>query len=108
MNEGSGRAPRELWEELRRKYVDEWSPTEDDVRWLKETVRRMKIGGVWIIPAVGAVFEKVAEDHIRLKSITTDDIINAIITIERTKKVGDLAGIKVDIEKAADYIVVRL
>ena len=44
MNEGSGRAPRELWEELKRKYVDEWSPTEDDVRWLKETVRRMKIG----------------------------------------------------------------
>jgi len=31
-----------------------------------------------------------------------------MITIERTKKVGDLAGIKVDIEKAADYIVVRL
>jgi hypothetical protein len=93
------------WRELKKKYIDDWEPSEDDVKWLIKTVSDMKVGGKWIIPAVGVTFEKVGEDHLRLESIVTNDILSATIAIEKTKKVGERAGIKVDTEKAADYML---
>ena len=108
LNEKKKSIPEEIWRELKKKYVDEWEPAKSDVDWLINVVRKMKIGGVWHLPASGVTFEKVAEDHLRLKSITTDDPLNAMITIEKTKKVGEKAGIKIDIEKAADYIIFKL
>jgi hypothetical protein len=42
---------------------------------------------------------------LRLESIVTDDLLNAMISIEKTKKVGEKASIKVDIEEAADHIL---
>lgn len=93
---------------VEEKYVDSWEPSEKDIDWLINTVKNLKIGGIWHLPAAGITFEKIAEDHIRLKSILTNDPLNAIITIEKTKKVGERAGIKVDAEKAADYIIFKL
>jgi len=93
-----------LWREIKKKYVDDWEPSESDIDWLIKTVSGMKVGGKWIIPAVGVTFEKVGEDHLRLESIVTNDMLSAMIAIEKTKKVGERAGIKVDTEKAADYI----
>jgi len=100
--------PEKIWQELKKKYVDDWDPTEKDVDWLIDTVKMMKIGGLWNLPAVGVTFEKVGQDHLRLTSIETDDLLNAMIAIEKTKKVGEKAGIKVDTEKTADYIFLRL
>lgn len=101
--------PEKVWKELKKKKnVDEWDPTEKDVNWLLNTVRIVKIGGLWNLPAVNVTFEKVGQNHLRLKSIETDDLLNAMIAIEKTKKVGEKAGIKVDIEKTADYVFLRL
>ncbi len=95
----------EVWKEIKKKFVDKWEPSEDDVEWLIQNVGSMKIGGKWIIPSAGVTFEKVGKDHLRLKSIVTKDMLNAMIAIEKTRKVGKKARIKVDIEKAADYIL---
>ncbi len=103
----SGSAEK-IWKEIKKKYIDEWEPSDSDVEWLIKTVAGMKVGGKWIIPDAGVTFEKIGEDHIRLESIVTDDILNAMVAIEKTKKVGEKAGIKVDIEKAADYVLFRL
>jgi len=94
-----------LWKEIKRKYVDRWEPSESDIEWLIKTVADIKIGGRWIIPDVGVTFKKIGENHLKLESIVTDDIVSAMIAIEKTRKVGIKAGIKVDIEKAADYII---
>jgi len=96
-----------MWQEMKKKYVDDWEPTEGDIDWLVKTVESMKIGGKWILPGAGATFEKVGSDHLRLESMVTDDPLNTMIAIEKTRKVGDRAAIKVDIEKAADYILFR-
>ena len=88
--------------------MDEWDPTEKDLDWLLNTVRMMKIGGLWNLPAPGATFEKVGQDHLKLKSVETDDLLKAMIAIEKTKKVGEKAGIKVDIEEACDSVFLRL
>ena len=98
----------DVWKEMKRKYVDEWEPTDNDEKWLIETVGKLKVGGLWHFPAAGATFEKVGADHLRLKSIQTDDPLKAMIEIEKTKKVGKRAGIKIDTEKAADYILFHL
>lgn len=103
----SGSAEK-IWKEIKKKYIDDWEPSESDVDWLIKTVAGMKIGGKWIIPDAGVTFEKVGEDHLRLESIVTDDMLNAMIAIEKTRKVGEKAGIKVDVEKAADRILFRL
>lgn len=100
--------PEKVWKELKKKNVDEWDPTEKDVNWLLNTVRIMKIGGLWNLPVVNVTFEKVGQNHLRLKSIETDDLLNAMIAIEKTKKVGEKAGTKVDIEKTTDYVFLRL
>ena len=102
----SGSAER-IWKEIKKKYIDDWEPSESDVEWLIKTVAGMKVGGRWVIPAAGVTFEKVGEDHLRLESIVTNDMLSAMVAIEKTKKVGEKAGIKVDIEKAADYILFR-
>ena len=93
---------------MKRKHVDEWEPSENDMDWLLTVVEKMKIGGRWVLPDAGATFEKVAPNHLRLESIVTDDPLNAMIAIEKTRKVGERAAIKVDIEKAADYVLFRL
>jgi len=97
-----------LWKEMKRKHVDEWEPSENDMDWLLTVVEKMKIGGRWVLPDAGATFEKVAPNHLRLESIVTDDPLNAMIAIEKTRKVGERAAIKVDIEKAADYVLFHL
>lgn len=97
--------PEDVWKEIKKKHVDDWDPSEKDVDWLLNTVRMMKIGVVWNIPAAGVTFEKVGEDHLRLKSIETNNLMDAMVTIEKTKKVGEKAGIKIDVEKAADHIL---
>ena len=94
------------WLEMKQKYVDDWHPTENDIDWLIKTMESLNAGGKWTIPAVGATFEKVGYNHLRLESIVTDNILNALISIEKTKKVGEKASIKVDIEKAADHILI--
>jgi hypothetical protein len=98
----------EAWRRLRQRYVDNWEPTEEDVEWLVKLVSKLKVGGKWFIPAAGVTFEKVAPDHLRLESIVTDRPIDAFIVIEKTRKVGERAGIRVDVEKAADYILFDL
>jgi hypothetical protein len=97
-----------VWREIKKKHIDDWGPSERDVEWLIKTVNGMKVGGKWIIPDAGVTFEKVGADHLRLESIVTEDLLNAMIAIEKTRKVGEKAGIKVDVEKAADYILFRL
>jgi hypothetical protein len=94
-----------MWVAMKKKCVDDWEPTENDIDWLIKTVESMKVGGKWCLPAGGATFEKVDHNHLRLESIVTDDVLSAMIAIEKTKKVGERAAIKVNIEKAADYIL---
>jgi len=94
-----------MWQEIKKKNVDDWEPTESDIDWLIKTVESIKIGGKWIFPGAGATFEKVSSNHLRLESIVTDDLLSTMISIEKTKKVGERAAIRVDIEKAADYIL---
>jgi hypothetical protein len=94
-----------MWVEMKKKCVDDWEPTENDVDWLITTVESMKVGGKWCFPAAGATFEKVGRYHLRLESIVTDDVLNAMIAIEKTRKVGEKAAIRIDIEKAADFVL---
>jgi len=108
MGMGTSNSAEKAWRELKKKYVDDWEPSESDVEWLIKTVDGMKVGGKWIIPDVGVTFEKVGADHLRLESIVTNDMLSAMIAIEKTRKVGEKAGIKVDVEKAADYIIFHL
>jgi len=105
MTKKGGDSPSKMWEEIKKRDIDEWKPTDEDIHWLTTTVASMKIGGKWTIPAAGITFEKVGQDHLRLEGIITDDPLKALVTAEKTKKVGERAAIKVDIEKAADYIV---
>jgi len=93
------------WKEIKRRCVDEWEPTEEDINWLIKTVESLKIGGKWTMPAGGATFEKVGADHLRLESMVTNDPLNSMIAIEKTKKVGEKAAIRIDIEKAADFVL---
>jgi len=95
-------------QEVMRKYVDTWEPSEKDIKWLQQTVEKMAIGGLWNIPAAGVTFEKADSNHLRLKSIGTDDPLDAMITIGKTEKVGKRAGIKVDIEAATELIIFKL
>ena len=108
MDKGTSNSAEKAWRELKKKYVDDWEPSDRDVEWLIKTVDSMKVGGKWIIPNVGVTFEKVGADHLRLESIVTNDMLSAMIAIEKTRKVGEKAGIKVDVEKAADYILFHL
>jgi hypothetical protein len=96
-----------VWEVTKKKLVDEWEPNYEDIKWLVTVVAKMKIGGKWVVPAAGVTFEKVGQDHLRLESIVTDDLTSALVLVEKTKKVGERATIKVDIEKAADYVLFR-
>lgn len=96
-----------MWQEIKKKRVDEWEPTDEDINWVKTVVEKMKTGGKWIVPAAGITFEKVSQDHLRLERIVTNDIMNALVMAEKTKKVGERAAIRVDIEKTADYILFR-
>ena len=107
MSKKKSRPSHDLWEEVRKRVVDNWEPTSEDIDWLVKVVEKMRVGGKWVVPATGATFEKVGQDHLRLESIVTDDVMNALIMVEKTKKVGERAAIKVDIEKAADYIIFR-
>jgi hypothetical protein len=95
----------QVWQDMRKKYVDDWEPLESDIDWLVNTVESMKIGAKWVLPAAGATFEKVGHDHLRLESIVTNDMLASMIAIEKTKKAGDKAALRIDIEKAADYIL---
>ena len=108
MTKRKARIHENAWKEMKRKYVDEWEPSENDMDWLLTTMEKMKIGGRWVLPDAGVTFEKVGPNHLRLESIVTDDPLNAMIAIEKTKKVGERASIKVDIEKAADYVLFHL
>ena len=107
MTEKKSKPAHDLWNEARKRMVDDWEPTSQDIDWLVAVVAKMNVGGKWVVPATGATFEKVGQDHLRLESIVTDDVLNALIMVEKTKKVGEKAAIKVDIEKAADYIIFR-
>jgi len=98
----------DAWRELKRRYVDSWEPTERDIDWLTTLVAKLKMGGRWFLPAVGVTFEKVGPNHLRLESIETDKPFEALIIIEKTKKVGERAGIRVDVEAAADHILLDL
>ena len=108
MTKRKARIHENAWKEMKRKYVDEWEPSENDMDWLLTTMEKMKIGGRWVLPDAGVTFEKVGPNHLRLESIVIDDPLNAMIAIEKTKKVGERAAIKVDIEKAADYVLFHL
>jgi hypothetical protein len=97
--------PEDLIKRLVEKRLQGWEPSERDVRWLRALVDALKVGGVWVAPGTGVVFEKVGDSHLRLQSILTTNIIEAIVMIEQTRKVGERAGVRVDVEKAADYII---
>jgi hypothetical protein len=49
----------------------------------------------------------VGHEHLRLEGIITQNLLNALIAIEKTRKVGEMAAIKKDTEKAADYILIH-
>jgi len=98
----------EILRELRREFVDNWEPSEEDVNWFKKTVGSMRVGGRWYIPDDGITFLKVGHDHIKLESIITEDLLRALITLEKLKKVGQKCGVKVDVEKAAEYVSFRI
>jgi hypothetical protein len=104
----ASRSVKDVWKEMKKKHVDDWEPSEEDVEWLVKAVDGMKVGGKWLIPNAGVTFEKVGVDHLRLESIVTGDMLNAMIAIEKTRKVGEKAGIRVDVEKAADYVFLGL
>lgn len=46
-----------IWSKLKREYVDEWQPTEEDVKWLVRTVGGMKVGALWHILHDGVTFK---------------------------------------------------
>lgn len=97
-----------VWRELKRKYADEWKPTEDDIKWLVNAVGGMKVGALWHIPQDGVTFRKIGPNHLRLERVVTEDLLNALITVEKVKKVGEKSGIRVDTEKTANYIQFRM
>jgi hypothetical protein len=108
MDKKSSGLAEKVWKEMKKKHVDDWEPSQADVEWLTKTVAKLEVGGKWVIPDAGVTFEKVGADHLRLKSIATEDLLNAILAIEKTRKVGEKAGIRVGIESAADYVLFRL
>ena len=95
------------WSKIKREYVDGWEPPEKDADWLIAVISKLKVGGKWLMPGCGITFEKVAEDHLKLESIKTNDLIGALVTVLRTKKVGERAAIKVDIENTANLLGVN-
>lgn len=98
----------EVWREIKKKYVDNWKPTADDIKWLVDAINSMPIGTLWNIPQDGVTFKKVGHNHLKLESVVTADFLNALVTIEKVKKVGEKGGIRVDTEKTAKYIQFRI
>jgi hypothetical protein len=45
MGKGASNSAEKAWRELKKKYVDDWEPSESDVEWLIKTVDGMKVGG---------------------------------------------------------------
>lgn len=52
---------------------------EQEVNWTKDTLNRMRIGGIWAVPRSGLIFTKRAEDHVELTAVIpfTDDMMQA-------------------------------
>jgi len=88
-----------------RSLIGDWKPSRRDVEWLRALVDSLKVGGVWIAPKGGVAFEKVGEKHIRLMGVASEDVRGTVILIEKTKLVGEKAGIRVDTDKSADFIL---
>jgi hypothetical protein len=59
-------------------------------RWLQNLVRKLKIGGVWVMPCCDAKLEKVDEWTLKIIERGNDPAL-----IEKTMEVGLQAGIKV-------------
>jgi len=97
-----------IWSEIKEKYVDDWQPTADDVKWLIKAVNSMQVGALWHIPQDGVTFKKVGPKHLKLEAIDTEDLLNALITVEKVKKVGEIGGIRVDTEQTAKYVKFRI
>jgi hypothetical protein len=75
-----------IWKEIKRKNIDEWEPSETDIAWLQGTIKNMRVGGVWYLPAAGATFRKIGSNHIKLESIVTEKPLDAMIIIGKTKE----------------------
>jgi len=72
-----------------------WEPSDNDVQWLVNLLDSLKVGGVWIAPSYGVIFNKVDENTLKLGQplILT---LEAVTMIERTMKVAEQAGIYIE------------
>lgn len=96
--------------------MSDWAPIPRDVDWLKNLVAKLKVGGIWVMPAWGLMLQKVGERKLTIlkkRSEKAKDVANRLSKlnveihipinnacseeeiIKRTKLVGKLAGIEV-------------
>lgn len=70
-----------------------YKPTEVDIRWMKQNVSMLSIGGIWIYKGLPIMFKKTAEDTMALiiADETYEDIREQVL---RNKLVMASAGIK--------------
>lgn len=81
--------------------TEEWKPKPSDMIWLRELVRRIKIGGMWIMPTWGIQVQKVGKRKLSILKDRRQPITPQYATcsteevIRRTIIVAELAGIEV-------------
>lgn len=74
-----------------------WIPKDSDKLWLFNLVQMLKVGGTWVAP-IGFTFVKKGPMTLEIVDFDHDDP-NVTETIERTKAIGKMIGVYVDIGK---------
>lgn len=99
-------------DKLAKDLVGDWQPSKGDVEWLRALVRGLRVGGRWVSPALGSVFEKTGENELTLKrfmlDVRSDHAVRALANLEKLRRVARAAGIKLNLEKSAEYGIVIL
>lgn len=82
-----------------------WTPSQFDIEWTKDLVRKLKIGGTW--GTSFATFRKNSEFEFELLKINPDPRENALENIDKVEKTFKAIGIKLKREKY-DFIIASL
>ena len=71
-----------------------WEPSDEDVQWLVNLLDMLKIGGIWIAPSYGVMFNKKDSNALTLRPpmLPTPE---ALEMIARTREVAEKAGIRI-------------
>jgi hypothetical protein len=81
--------------------VHKWKPNKSDIEWTLNTVKSLKVGGIW--GTSFASFKKVSENKFIIEQINPDPKVNAVENIEKVKKVFKTLGIQ--LEGKYDFIL---